>query len=161
MLTINLSQLNTYFLVLMPMIVAFVAGIIRQDKFPHYVNELITVVVMLVLALLQAFFSGKLGGSPLATFGIVAAYTAALLHTPLGQQLQNTIQTNVLSLGKAPPPPEPITLEQIATVVAQQFQNYVQAQAMTTSVRPLGIPELPTQQIPAVVRANTPPAQGG
>ena len=158
MLTVNLSQLNTYFLVLMPMIVAFVAGVIRQDKFPHYVNELITVVVMIVLALLQAFFSGKLGGSPLATFGIVAAYTAALLHTPLGQQLQNAIQTNVLSLGKAPPPPPPITLEQIAAVVAQQFQQAMRAQGMVASTH---VDQMPTQQLPAVVRTNTPPAPGG
>jgi len=99
MVSLDLSQLNTYFLVFLPMIVAFVAGVIRQDRFPQWVNECITIVLILGIAVTQAVLSGKVGGSPLADFGLVAAYTTAFLHTPLFQQLQSAIQTHVLSIG--------------------------------------------------------------
>lgn len=183
-MTIDLSQLNTYLVVLMPVIVSFLAGAIRQDKLPQLINEAISVVVALVLAALQALLGGKLGGSPFADFGIVAAYTISLLHSAPFQALQKQVQTNVLSTGK--PAPQPVAPQpQIvfdAQKVAEHLISYLSTPAIAAQIvqqLPMPqlaamlknelvkagkvvpssqIPNLPTQNVPLV---NPPPAQGG
>src|SRR5260221_138716 len=97
MLTINLSALSPLLTAFLPVFVAFLAGVLRQDKFPQWANELISYVVILGLALLQVFVIGKLTGNSIADFALVAAYMTAILHTSYGQQLQQAVQTNVLS----------------------------------------------------------------
>jgi len=159
MLTISLSQLNAYFGVAMPILVGLIAGLLRQDGFAPWLNELISHLVIVLLALTQTLLGGQWGGSSLANFLIVASIAYGVLATKFGSTLQGTIQTRTSVLKAPPPPPPPLTLDSIAAVVAQQLQRYIQAQALSQSIRP--IPEMPTQQIPAVVRTNTPPVQQG
>ena len=176
MLTIDLSQFNTYFTIALPVIVAAIAGVLRQDKFPGPVNELISLVVVLLIALMQALLGGKLGGSALADFGIITAYSLALLHTPLGQQLQQGVQSNVLSFGKPAPKPAPVppTIPQIsldaAGVASLLLQHLDVAKIAALLIAELGKPNppmpppiesMPTQANLQAVRTNTPPVQGG
>jgi len=156
MLTIDFSALSPVLTAFLPVFVAFIAGVLRQDKFPHWLNELISYLVILALALLQVFLIGKLTGSAIADFALVAAYMTAILHTAYGQQLQQAVQTNVLSLGKAAPAPSPYpSAEDIAAVVLQQLAAMYPP---TASVR---VDQMQTQSIPAATRTSTPPAQGG
>lgn len=174
-MTIDLAQPNIYFIALMPLIVAGVAGIIRQDRLPQMVNEVISVIVALLLASGQALLGGKLGGSPFADFGIVSAYTISLLHSAPFQKLQQGIQTNVASVGK--PAPVPVTPPQILINTEQVVQRLlasldtntlalqlVQALPIPTIATMLKneliqagkvvpssqIPNLPTQDVPAI-----------
>lgn len=147
--TITLQQLNAAFAVAMPLIVAFVAGLIRQDGFAFWLNELISHAVILVLATVQTLLGGSLGGSGLANFIIVVSIAYGLLSTKFGYEFQNKVQTST-SIFKAPPAPPALTLESIAAVIAQQFQAYMRQQPIDAQ---------PTQQIQAV-RTNTPPIGG-
>lgn len=163
MLTIDLSQFNTYFTIALPVIVAAIAGVLRQDKFPGPANELISLVVVLLIALLQALLGGKLGGSALADFGIITAYSLALLHTPLGQSLQQGVQSNVLSFGKpAPAPASPTpTVPQVTIDVSRLAQLLIaELGKPNVPMPPPPIESMPTQANMPVVRTNT-PAQGG
>jgi len=157
MLTISLSQLNAYFGVAMPILVGLIAGLLRQDGFASWLNELISHLVIVLLALTQTLLGGQWGGSSLANLLIVASIAYGVLATKFGSMLQSTVQTRT-SVLKAPPPPPPLTLDSIASVVAQQLQAYLRAQALSQSTR---VDQMPTQQIPAVVRTNTPPPQAG
>lgn len=153
MLTIDLSALRPFLTALLPLLVAFLAGVIRQDKFPHWLNEAISYVVILALAIVQVYLLGKLTGNTIADFALVAAYMTAILHTSYGQQLQQAVQSNVLSLGKAPPAPSPYpSAEDIAAVVLAQLA------AMYPPVR---VDQMQTQSVPAITRTSTPPVQGG
>ena len=164
MLTIDLSQFNTYFTIALPVIAAFIAGIIRQDKLPGPANELISLVVVLLIALVQALLGGKLGGSPLADFGIITAYSLALLHTPLGQQFQQGVQSNVLSFGKPAPKPAPVAPPTMPTVTidVNRLAQLLIAELGKPNppMSPPPIESMPTQANMPVVRTNT-PAQGG
>ena len=97
---IDLSQLSPYYIAAMPAIVAFIAGIIRQDRLPKLANEGITLGVVLILAFVQAVLGGKLGGSTLSDFAIVASYAGALAHTPLLASLQQYLQSISIPDGK-------------------------------------------------------------
>lgn len=155
MLTIDLSALSPLLTAFLPLLVALIAGVLRQDKFPHWLNEMLSYLVILALALLQVFLIGKLTGSAIADFALVAAYMTAILHTSYGQQLQQAVQTNVLSLGKAPPAPSPYpSAEDIAAVVLQQLAAMYPPQA------PVRVDQMATQSVPAITRGNT-PQQGG
>ena len=156
MLTINLSALSPLLTAFLPVFVAFLAGVLRQDKFPQWINEALSYLVILVLALVQVFVLGKLTGNTIADFGLVVAYMTAILHTSYGQQLQQAVQTNVLSLGKAPPAPSPYpSAEDIAAVVLAQLAAMYPPQA------PVRVDQMQTQSVPAITRTSTPPAQGG
>ena len=162
MLTIDLSQFNTYILVLMPVIAAFVAGIIRQDKFPPRANEIITLLVILALAILQAALNGKIiFDNPIATFGFVAAYATALVHSPLGTSFQQGVQSNVLSLGKpAPAQVTPPTMPTVTIDVNRLAQLLIAELGKPNVPAPPPIESMPTQTGLQAVRTNT-PAQGG
>ena len=164
MLTIDLSQFNTYFIAALPAIVAAAAGLLRQDKFPRSVNEVISILIVVLIALMQALLGGKLGGSPLADFGIIVAYTMAVLHTPLFQQLQQGVQSNVLSFGKPAPQPAqvaPPVVPQV-TIDVSRLAALLIAELGKPNVPmpPPPIESMPTQANLPVVRTNT-PAQGG
>lgn len=152
--TINLSQINTYLVFVLPFIVAFVAGVLRQDGFEktryEWINEFIFHAVLLGLAAAQTLLGGNLGGSGLANFlfAVVASY--ALLDTKFGKSLLQNIQTPT-SLMKAPPAPPALTLESIAAVIAQQLQAY--------NVQNKPIDQQQTQAY-QVMRSNTPPLGG-
>ena len=150
MLTISLQQLNATFGAALPLLVATIAGLLRQDGFAPWVNELISHLVIILLALAQTLLGGQWGGSSLANFVIVAALAYGVLYSRFGAAFQNTVQTKT-SILKAPPEPPPLSLDSIAAVMAQQLQAYLRAQAQSTYVD-----QLPTQQIP-IVRSNTPP----
>ncbi len=177
-MVIDVSQLNTYYIILLPLIVSFVAGIIRQDRLPQLVNEGISYAVALILSLGQALFGAKLGGSILADFGIVSAYTLAMLHGPLFQKLQQAVQTKVLSAGPAPTASDPL-YQELQTALAsllsshlqdingllQQFLNGLQGtlsaqQPSAPQVQQQPVPPMPVQQFqqpsPFLVRAPQP-----
>lgn len=180
MLVLDLTQLNTYFTIALPVIVSIIAGIIRQDRFPQWVNELISILVVLIIAFLQALFGGKLGGSALADFGIIVAYTMAVLHTPLFQQLQQATQS-VTSFGKPASKPAATlpTIPQInldaAGVTALLLQHLDISKLAALLIAELGKPSVPASAPPPVlpiesmptqtnlqaIRTSTPPVQGG
>lgn len=134
----------------MPLIVGFVAGLIRQDGLAPWLNELISHLVIVLLALAQTLLGGQWGGSSLANFLIVVSVAYGVLSTKFGHDFQGNIQTKT-SLLKAPPAPPPLTLESIAAVIAQQFQAYMRQQPIDAQ---------PTTQMPAITRTNTPPLGG-
>ncbi len=175
---IDLSALSTYYIAALPMIVAFIAGLIRQDKLPKLANEGITLGVVLLLAFVQALLGGNLGGSPLADFAIVASYAGALAHTPLLASLQQYLQSNLLSFGK----PAMVTTQPTATptgamppivhvdvpLLTQQFLQQLNLPQLATLLRDELIKASQTQQLRsdqqttkpwpvAPVRESTPP----
>ena len=100
-----------------------------------------------------------------------------MLHTPLGQSLQQGVQSNVLSFGKPAPKaaPVPPTIPQItldAATVAQLFLQHLDVGKLAALlIAELGKPNppmpappiesMPTQTNLQVVRTSTPPVQGG
>ena len=162
-------QLYAYLIAALPALVAFVAGILRQDRLPPLVNEAISDVLGVSVAIVQAWQGGRLGGSPTSDFAIVAAYTLVVMHTPIFQSFQRQIQSNVprIGSGKAPAPVQAqaqapaldiptlalaiVRNIDIANLVAmlrdEMIKSSRQAQATMTA---------PTVPQP-VVRASTPP----
>jgi hypothetical protein len=159
-LTISGAQMNAMFGAIMPVIVAFVAGLLRQDSFAtpklEWINELIFHVVILGLALAQTALGGTWGGSSISNFVIVASLSYGALSTKYGNGLLAKVQT-ASSIGKAPPAPAP-QLPQININVAA-----LAALLLDELRKSQPIDQQPTSQIPAlqVVRENTPPQQGG
>jgi hypothetical protein len=149
--TISLQQLNAAFGLIMPLIVGFIAGIIRQDGFAPWLNELISHLVIVILAATQTLLGGQWGGSGIANFVIVVSVAYGVLSTRFGAEFQGKIQTST-SLFKAPPPVAPYpSAEEIASLVLEYIQRFrIQAP----------IDQQPTTQIPAVTRTNTPPPAG-
>ncbi len=49
-MTIDLSQVHTLFLVVLPALVGVLAGLIRQNKLPNWLNELILYIIVAVVA---------------------------------------------------------------------------------------------------------------
>jgi hypothetical protein len=151
--TINSGQLNAVFGVAMPIIVAIVAGLVRQDRFPGRVNDCISYAVIIVLAIIQTWLGGQFGGS-VGNFLLVAAWSIAGLHTRYGQDFQGSIQT-ATSIGKLPPEPPQlptvhVNVEMLAALLLAELQKMQQP-----------VDQQPTQSL-QVVRENTPPPpQGG
>lgn len=131
----DLLQLHAAFIVLMPAIVTFVAGAIRQDAFPRWLNELLTLLVIALLSLTQALLDGKLGGSPIADFTLVAGYVTAMMHTPLFQQLQSAAQTHVLNVGGSPAQPAPTVPAIDLQALAGQFVDQLPIAQLATMLK--------------------------
>lgn len=148
--TINLSQLNAVFGLAMPFVVGLVAGFIRQDGFATWLNELISHLVIILLAIAQTLLGGQWGGSSLANFLLIASLSYGVLSTRFGSQFQSKVQAST-SLLKAPPEPPALTLESIAAVIAQQLQAY------NVANKPIDQQQTQAYQ---VVRTNTPPLGG-
>jgi hypothetical protein len=172
-MTFDLSQLNTYYIIALPAIVAFLAGLIRQDKLPQWLNEALSLVLVLILAAVQALLGGKLGGGTLTDFAIITSYAAALVHTPPLAALQQYLQSNLLSFGKPATSSQPgqsvvqIDTPALAGAILQninlaQLAVLLKAELMKTAntspapARPL-VSNLPTQPTLEAVRTNTPP----
>ena len=154
-ITISGSQLNAAFGVLMPMIVAALAGVIRQDRFPTWLNEFISYLIIIVLAIAQTWLGGTFDGTlgSLSNFILAAAWSIAVLHTKFGQQLQGSVQT-ATSFGKLPPEAPPLPQININVVqLAQLLRDEL--------VRLQPIDQQPTTTMPAIVRESTPPPQQG
>jgi hypothetical protein len=178
-------DLSAAYIAIVPAIVAFIAGIIRQDRLPPLINDAITLVVVLILATIQALLGGKLGGSPLADFVLVASYATALARTPLLASLQEYLQSHVLSFGKpatattqpsaAPTGTVPPIIHIDVPSLAQQLLGQLNLQQLAALLRDELIKASQTQQlrsdqqatkpmpvapVPAApVRANTPQGQ--
>ena len=148
--TITVQQLNAVFGLAMPLIVGFIAGVIRQDGFAPWLNELISHLVIVILAAAQTLLGGQWGGSGIANFVIIVSVAYGVLSTRFGSEFQGKVQTST-SIFKAPPAPPALTLESIAAVIAQQLQSYMRQQP---------IEQQPTTQMPAITRTNTPPIGG-
>ena len=130
-MNIDLSQLSTYYIVALPAIVAFLAGILRQDKLPQWLNEGIAFVLVLILAAIQALLGGKLGGGTLADFALVTSYAAALAHTPPLAALQQYLQSNLFSFGKpvaSSQPGQPVVQIDAPALASAILQNINLAQ---------------------------------
>jgi hypothetical protein len=159
--TISLQQLNAVFGLAMPLIVGFVAGMLRQDGFASWLNELISHLVIVILAATQTLLGGQWGGSGIANFVIIVSVAYGVLSTRFGTQFQGKIQTST-SLLKAPPePPAPAfpSAEEIASVVMRYISQQVRMQ-----VGQVPLDAQPTQQIQAVRTSTPPPSsfqQGG
>ena len=165
---IDLSQLSTYYIVALPAIVAFLAGLLRQDKLPQWLNEGIAFVLVLILAAIQALLGGKLGGGTLADFAIITSYAAALVHTPPLAALQQYLQSNLFSFGKPAPSAQPgqspqIDVPALAGAILQNINLAQLAELMkTASTSPAPASNLPTSRELPAVRTNTqPPNKAG
>jgi hypothetical protein len=170
-MTFDLSQLSVYYIVLLPGIVALVAGLLRQDRLPQGVNEAIAFVVVLLLAGVQALLGGKLGGSALSDFAIIASYAAALVHTPPLAKLQEYLQSNFFSFGspapaqpavppqaapvQIPPPIVHIDVAALALQLSKELMKVASQQAPSPSPARPQVPDLDT------VKTSTPPVQSG
>lgn len=96
-----MSNLNLVFTAVVPIIVAIVAGALRQDKLSNVVNEIISYSLVLVLSACGAFLDDKLiSGNIVTNALIIVAYAAATLQTGMFQALQAWIQSNIFSLGQ-------------------------------------------------------------
>ena len=147
---IDLTQYYPYLIGMMPALVAFVAGVIRQDKLPALANEIISDVLAVGVAIVQALAGGKLGGSPTSDFALVASYTLAVMHTPAFMQFQKNIQSNVLSVGKgaAPVPAQPqLDIPSLARALAQTMDLPQLAMLLRSEL----MKGVAAQQVPAVV----------
>lgn len=184
--TIDLSQLNTLFGVAMPAIVAFLAGLLRQDRLDtpkwEWINELLFHVVLLGMAFVQTMLGGQWGGSGVSNFVIVASLSYGALSTKYGSNFLQGVQsaTSIRKLPPAPPaapvvPPININVEQLAQVLAPmvaplftQHLNLAQLAQLLKSellASNQSVEDMPTQTNLQIVRApasvSMPPPQGG
>ena len=159
-------QLYAYLIAALPALVAFVAGILRQDRLPPLVNEAISDVLGVGVAIVQAWQGGKLGGSPTSDFAIVAAYTLVVMHTPVFQQFQQQIQSNVLSIGSKAPAPAPaqapaldiptLALAIVRNIDITNLVAMLRDEMIKSSRQAQATMTAPTVPQP-IVRASTPP----
>ena len=162
--TIDLAQLNQYFVVALPIVVAFLAGLLRQDGFSDGLNDAIFHVVLIGLAIAQTLLGGKLGGSSLSNFILALGLSYGTLagkykYSPA--TLMNKVQ-GATSILKAPPAPvQPqipqITIDpnQMAVALAARLKEELLASGLLAGQ---SVDQQPTQAL-QVVRTNTP--QGG
>src|SRR6266581_2040527 len=150
-MTIDLSQVHTLFLVILPALVGVLAGLIRQDKLPNWLNELILYVIVAVVALLQALLDGKLGGNAISDFMLIGAYCTAFLNTVPGRNLLGSVQT-VTSIGGHPAPVTPALpfdlgalANRIAPLLTQELVKLRMASVVPT-VQPSQPVQMPVQQ---------------
>src|SRR5258708_5267427 len=153
----DLSQLSAYYIAALPAIVAFIAGLIRQDRLPKLANEGITLGVVLLLAFVQALLGGNLGGSPLADFAIVASYAGALAHTPLLAALQQYLHSNLFGLGK---PATATTPPVVTPTGAMPPIVHVDVPLLTQQfLQQLNLPQLAALLRDELIRASQPVSQ--
>ncbi len=150
-MTIDLSQLHTLFLVVLPALVGVLAGLIRQDKLPSWLNELILYLIVAVVALVQALLDGKLSGNALSDFMLIGAYCTAFLNTTPGRNLLGSVQT-VTSIGGHPDPVTPAPsfdlgqlANRLAPFLAQELVRLRMPSAIPT-IQPQQAAQMPVQQ---------------
>src|SRR6266568_391313 len=149
-MTIDLSQVHTYFLALLPVLIGLLAGLIRQDKFPKWANEAILFAFIVLVALIQALLDGKLGTSPLADFMILGGYCTALIKLTPINDLMKSVQS-VTSIGGHPAPATPASFDlgalanKIAPFLAQELVKLRMA-SVTPVVQPSQPAQMPVQQ---------------
>src|SRR6266704_1452203 len=150
-MTIDLSQVHTYFLALLPVLIGLVAGLIRQDKFPKWANEAILFAFIMLVALIQALLDGKLGDSPLADFMLIGGYCTALIKLTPINDLMKSVQS-VTSIGGHPVPVAPALpfdlgqlANRLAPFLAQELVKLRMASVVPT-VQPQQATQMPVQQ---------------
>lgn len=128
----NLSSLFIVLPIILPLLVATLAGLLRQDRLPDWANEGITLVLLLAGATTYAFFQHKLTNNGLLDFIVIAAYATSLIQMPQLKALQGYLQSNVLTLlkgiGSLPPPPAPPA--QIVPLPAKPVQHQAPPKSM-------------------------------
>ena len=149
-MTIDLSQVHTYFLALLPVLIGLLAGLIRQDKFKPWINEAILFAFIVLVALIQALLDGKLGASPIADFMLVGGYCTALIKLTPINDLMKSVQSVTSIGGKAPVvTSSPLDLGQlanrIAPFLAQELVKLRMASAIPV-VQPSQQAQSPVQQ---------------
>jgi hypothetical protein len=149
-MTVDLSQFHTVFLIVLPAFVGIVAGLIRQDKFPKWANELILLALILIVALIQALLDGKLGASPIADFMIIGTYCAAAIHLTPISNLMNVVQSTTSVGGHVDAPSSSSLLnlsdlQQIGTLLAPMLaQELVKLRLVgSTPVQQQNTPQSP------------------
>ena len=160
-MTIDLSQVHTYFLALLPVLIGLLAGLIRQDKFKPWINEAILFAFIVIVALIQALLDGKLGASPIADFMLVGGYCTALIKLTPINDLMKSVQS-VTSIGGHPVPVAPALpfdlgqlANRLAPFLAQELVKLRMASVVPT-VQPQQAAQMPVQQ-PHVAFTTTVP----
>lgn len=100
-MVLNTQTIQTGMMLLLPVPIAILAGILRQDKFPPIANEIISQAIVFLIALISFLFGvgGHLTGNPQVDFLALVAYCGWLSNTAPFKPLHVYLQTNLLSLG--------------------------------------------------------------
>lgn len=124
--TITANQVLAALPLLLPVFVAFFAGLLRQDRLSDSANEAITVVLILAAAIANAAFNNRLTHNAELDFVVVAGYAAALIQLPQLQSLQKYLQSNVLNFFKTVaelPTPPTIPSAQVVALPTPQVED--------------------------------------
>jgi hypothetical protein len=129
---VEVDILSNYHLIitaLVPILVAVIAGVMRQNHWPNLVNEIISYGLVLVLSAANAYLDGKLvGASFFSSFLIIVAYAAASINSQPYQALQQWLQANIFSYGEKVSKPGPdgkpiIDQNALANLIASELQR--------------------------------------
>ena len=98
---LNTQTFQVAIMLCLPVPIAVIAGILRQDKFPLLANEIISQVIVFAVALISFLFGvgGHLTGNPQVDFLALVAYCGWLSNQAPFKPLHGYLQTNLLSLG--------------------------------------------------------------
>lgn len=83
-----------YLPAVLPFVVTFVAGILRQDGLPSKVNEGITIALVLIAAAVVALYNHALTPDAPLDLVVILGYTTAIMRLPFMQGLQQYLQSN-------------------------------------------------------------------
>lgn len=87
--------------VLLPLVVTFIAGLLRQDGLPKQANEGITITLVLAASVVSALYDKALSNNALLDFVVVVGYMTAIIRLPAMQDLQQYLQSNWLNVLKS------------------------------------------------------------
>ena len=100
-MVLNAQTLQVTIMMLLPVPIALIAGILRQDRFNPLINEIISQAIVFLVALLSFLLGvgGHLTGNPQVDFLALVAYCGWLSNQAPFKPLHLYLQTNLLSLG--------------------------------------------------------------
>lgn len=100
-MVLNAQTLQVTIMLLLPVPIALIAGVLRQDRFNPFINEIISQGIIFLVALASFLFGvgGHLTGNPQVDFLALVAYCGWLSNQAPFKPLHTYLQTNLLSLG--------------------------------------------------------------
>lgn len=93
----NTVTLPPQLLVALPVIITMIAGWLGSAKLPVWLNDLIVVLIFFAAVAASAIYGGQLSGDLTLNFGILAAYSAAVMSLPSMRSLLTTFQLKLPS----------------------------------------------------------------
>ena len=148
------TQIQTAVALLLPVPIALIAGILRQDKFPDIANEIISQAIIFLVALGSFFFGvgGHFTGNAQVDFLALVAYCGWLSNTAPFKPLHSYLQGNLLSLGNAKVSQvETVALSDVMKAVTD-LQAWLQASGVAVVQPPVQQqvprPPMPSQGVP-------------